>query len=174
MAQENGGTIEDQRDQLVQQLSALTNVSVTQSSDGEVISTGNGTPLVMGGQSFALQTTTGTGGFQQVLDSNGNNITSTIQGGQLGGAIQLRDQVIPGFLTSLNNLASQFAASVNAAQAKGYDSYRRRRPGLLHHSCQRVGRRRHNRCSDQRLANRRQLGWHRRQQWQRRQSSCSG
>jgi flagellar hook-associated protein 1 FlgK len=122
MSQQNGGTIEDQRDQLVQQISTLTGISVTQSSDGEVITTGNGTPLVMGGQSFNLQTTTGSNGFQQVLDSNGNNITSAIQGGQLGGAIQIRDQVIPGFLTSLNTLASQFATSFNAAQTQGYDS----------------------------------------------------
>jgi len=122
VAQQNGGTIEDQRDQLVQQLSTLTGISITQSSDGEVITTGNGTPLVMGSQSFALQTTTGAGGFQQVLDANGNNITTSIQGGQLGGAIQMRDQTIPGFLNSLNDLAGQFAASVNAAQAAGYDS----------------------------------------------------
>ena len=57
-----GGTIEDQRDQLVQQLSALTGISVTQTGDGETITTGNGTPLVMGGQSFSLQTTTGSDG----------------------------------------------------------------------------------------------------------------
>ncbi len=119
---ENGGTIEDQRDQLVQQLSTLTGINVSQSSSGEVITTGNGSPLVIGGQSFSLQTTTGTDGLQQVLDSNGNNITSSIQGGQLGGAIQIRDQVIPGFLNSLNTLASQFATAFNAAQAKGYDS----------------------------------------------------
>jgi flagellar hook-associated protein 1 FlgK len=122
VSQQNGGTIEDQRDELVQQLSTLTGTSITQSSDGEVITTGNGTPLVMGGQSYNLQTTTGSNGFQQVLDSNGNNITSTIQGGQLGGAIQIRDQVIPGFMSSLNTLASQFAASFNTAQEKGYDS----------------------------------------------------
>ncbi len=122
MSQQNGGTIEDQRDALVQQLSTLVGISVTQSSDGEVITTGNGTPLVMGGQSYNLQTTTGSDGFQQVLDSNGNNITSDISGGQLGGAIQIRDQVIPGFLHSLNTLASQFATAFNAAQAQGYDS----------------------------------------------------
>ena len=121
-AANGGGTIEDQRDQLVQQLSALTGVSVTQTSDGETITTGNGTPLVMGGQSFTLQTTTGSDGMQQVLDSNGNNITASLDGGQLGGAIQVRDQVIPGFLTQLNTLASQFATAFNAAQAKGFDS----------------------------------------------------
>jgi flagellar hook-associated protein 1 FlgK len=122
MSQQNGGTIEDQRDQLVQQLSGLVGISITQSSDGEVITTANGSPLVMGNRSFALQTTTGSDGFQQVLDANGNNITASIQGGQLGGAIQTRDQIIPGFLDSLNALATQFADSVNGAQAKGTDS----------------------------------------------------
>lgn len=122
MTQQNGGTIEDQRDQLVQQLSTLVGVSVTQSNDGEVITTGNGTPLVMGGQSYNLQTATGSNGLQQVLDSNGNNITANIQGGQLGGTLQIRDQVIPGFLNSLNTLASQFATAFNTAQTQGYDS----------------------------------------------------
>ena len=121
-AGQDGGTLQDQRDQLVQQLSSLTSVSVTQSSDGEVITTGNGTPLVMGGQSFSLQTTTGSDGMQQVLDANGNNITASLDGGQIGGAIQIRDQVIPGYLSQLNTLASQFAAAFNAAQAQGYDS----------------------------------------------------
>jgi flagellar hook-associated protein 1 len=119
---DNGGTVEDQRDQLVQQLSTLVGISVTQSNSGEVITTGNGTPLVMGGQSYNLQTTTGSDGFQQVLDSNGKNITTDIQGGQLGGAIQVRDQVIPGYLNTLNTLASQSATAFNAAQAEGYDS----------------------------------------------------
>jgi flagellar hook-associated protein 1 len=121
-AGQSGGTVEDQRDELVQQLSQLTGISVTQSSDGEVITTGNGTPLVMGNQSFSLQTTTGSDGMQHVLDSNGTDITSAIQGGQLGGSIQTRDQVIPSYLTQLNTLASQFATAFNAAQAQGYDS----------------------------------------------------
>lgn len=121
---EDGGAIEDQRDQLVQQLSGLTGISITQNEDGsgETITTGNGTPLVIGSQSFTLQTTTGSDGTQQVLDSNGNNVTSSIQGGQLGGAIQVRDATIPGFLSQLNTLATQFAAAVNSAQAQGFDS----------------------------------------------------
>jgi len=121
-AGENGGTVQDQRDQLVQQLSGLTGIAVTQSSNGEVITTGNGTPLVMGSRSFNLQTATGTNGFQQVLDSNGNIITTAIQGGTLGGVIAVRDQTIPGLLTQLNTLASQFATAFNAAQAQGTDS----------------------------------------------------
>jgi flagellar hook-associated protein 1 FlgK len=121
-AGQDGGTVQDQRDQLVQQLSGLTGIQITQSSTGEDITTGNGTPLVLGSQSFNLQTATGATGFQQVEDSNGNDVTSTIQGGTLGGAINIRDQVVPGFEAQLNTLATQFAASFNAAQAKGFDS----------------------------------------------------
>lgn len=121
-AGKDGGTAEDQRDELVSQLSKLTGVTVMQTSDGETITTGNGTPLVMGNQSFSLQTTTGSDGMQHVLDYSGNDITASISGGQLGGAIELRDQVIPGFLTRLNTLASEFTDSFNSAQAQGYDS----------------------------------------------------
>jgi flagellar hook-associated protein 1 FlgK len=120
-AGQDGGTVEDQRDELVQQLSALTGIAVTQSSGGETITTGNGSPLVMGDQSFTLQTTTGSDGMQHVLDSNGTDITSSIQGGTLGGAIQAGN-TLGGFLTQLNTLASQFATAFNSAQAKGYDS----------------------------------------------------
>jgi len=119
---QDGGTVQDQRDQLVQQLSKLTGISVSQSSSGEVITTGNGSPLVVGDQSFSLQTVAGANGFQQVEDSQGTNITTAIQGGQLGGAIQMRDQVIPGYLSQLNTLATQFGNAFNAAQAQGFDS----------------------------------------------------
>jgi flagellar hook-associated protein 1 FlgK len=119
---QDGGTVQDQRDQAVQQLSQLTGISITQSSNGETITTGNGSPLVMGSQSFSLQTTTGSNGTQQVIDASGNNITSSIQGGQLGGAIQIRDQTIPSYMSQLNTLAGQFATAFNAAQAQGYTS----------------------------------------------------
>jgi len=57
----------------------------------------------------------------QDVFSNGQDITSTIQGGNLGGAIQVRDQDIPGLMNQLNTLASQFATAINNAQAQGYD-----------------------------------------------------
>lgn len=118
---QDGGTLEDQQNQLVLQLSALTNVAVTQSNDGVTLSTGNGTPLVVGTQSFNLQTTTGSDGMTHVLDQNGTDITSTLSGGDLGGSIQTRDTTIPGLLNQLNALANQFASAMNTAQASGYD-----------------------------------------------------
>jgi flagellar hook-associated protein 1 FlgK len=114
------GSLLDQENQLINRLSALTNVSETQTSDGLTLTTGNGTALVVGNQSFALQAQTTSSGTEDIF-AQGQDITSTIQGGSLGGTIQVRDQDIPAVLNQLNTLASQFATSFNAAQAKGYD-----------------------------------------------------
>jgi flagellar hook-associated protein 1 len=117
----DAGTLQDQQNQLVLQLSGLTSVAITKTSDGDTLTTGNGTPLVVGNQSYALQTTTGSDGMTHVLDSHGQDITSTLTTGDLGGIIQTRDQTIPSILNQLDTLASQFGTAVNAAQAKGFD-----------------------------------------------------
>jgi flagellar hook-associated protein 1 len=114
------GTLADQETQLIQQLSQLTNVNQIQTENGLTLTTGNGTPLVVGGQSFALQTTSGPAGMTDV-SFQGQDITSSMKGGQLGGNLQIRDTVIPGLLTQLDNLASQFSTSFNSAQASGFD-----------------------------------------------------
>jgi flagellar hook-associated protein 1 len=118
---QDAGSLQDQQDQLVLKLSALTNISVTQTAQGETLSTGNGTALVVGSQSLALKTATGSDGMQHVLDSNGVDITTAISGGDLGGNIQMRDQTIPGLQNQLDTLANQFANAFNAVQAKGFD-----------------------------------------------------
>jgi flagellar hook-associated protein 1 FlgK len=114
------GNLGDQETQLIQQLSQLTNVNQIQTENGLTLTTGNGTPLVVGGQSFALQTTNGPAGMTDI-SSQGQDITSFLQGGQLGGTLQVRDTVIPGLLSQIDTLASQFSTSMNAAQASGYD-----------------------------------------------------
>ncbi|MFY9646871.1 MAG: flagellar hook-associated protein FlgK [Terriglobales bacterium] len=119
-AGQDPGSLGDQETQLIQQLSQLTNVNQIQTEHGLTLTTGNGTPLVVGGQSFALQTSTGASGMTDVY-SQGQDITSTLQGGQLGGNLNVRDNAIPGVLSQLDSLASQFATNMNAAQASGYD-----------------------------------------------------
>jgi len=121
LAGQDPGTIEDQRDQLVSQLSQLTNIQTSSSSDGETVTTGDGTPLVVGNQSFALNTTTGSGGMQEVTQ-NGQDITSSLTGGSLGGTLQVRDSELPTLQTKLDNLASQFSSALNTANQAGFDS----------------------------------------------------
>ncbi len=117
----DGGSVQDQRDQLVLQLSKLTNIRITQDGDGQSITTTGGTPLVVGGKAFALRTTTGTDGNQDIVDQNGNDVTGDIQSGSIGGAIQVRDHMIPDLASQLNTLATQFATATNNAQATGTD-----------------------------------------------------
>ena len=123
--QANGSDASSFKDQLSQvetQLASLTNISITHSNQGDQISTGNGTPLVLGNESFALHTTTAANGNQQILDSNGTDITSAISSGDLGGTITARDTQIPAFQNTLDTLANQFATAFNKAQTQGFDA----------------------------------------------------
>jgi len=114
------GVLMDQENSLIHQLSQLTDVNLIQTEQGLSITTGNGTALVVGGQSFALQASLDSTGLQHIY-SQGQDITGTFKGGQLAGTLQVRDQVIPGLLSQIDNLASQFAGAVNSAQQKGFD-----------------------------------------------------
>jgi flagellar hook-associated protein 1 FlgK len=119
---QNAGSFVDQRDQLVNQLSGLIDVSEIPAGNGSLtLTTTGGTSLVVGTQNFQLSTQPDpTTGFQQVY-SQGSNITSTITGGSLGGAIQARDTTIPSILSSLDSIASNLENSVNAVNQAGTD-----------------------------------------------------
>jgi flagellar hook-associated protein 1 FlgK len=114
------GSVLDQENQLINQLSQLTNVNEIRTEQGLTLTTGDGTALVVGNQSFSLQVGNGTNGMQDVF-AQGQDITATIHGGSLGGAIEARDQDIPGIIGQVNTLASDFATSFNTAQGMGYD-----------------------------------------------------
>jgi len=115
------GAIEDQRDVLIGQLAQIANISVIQTDQGVTITASDGTALVVAGQNFALQSSPDSSGNQQVYAADGENITSSLQGGQLGGFLAVRDQFLPGLFSSLDDLASGLADNFNAAQQQGFD-----------------------------------------------------
>ena len=117
---QEAGTFIDQRDVLINQLSGLIDVSEIKSDSGITLTTSNGTALVSGTRSFALTTQPGASGVQHIL-SQGNDITSTLTSGALGGLIEVRDQKIPGLLTSLDTLASGLSTAFNNANTTGFD-----------------------------------------------------
>lgn len=120
-AGQNSGTTTDQLHEVESQLAALTNITVVHTTQGDTITTGTGTALVLGNQSYALQTATAAHGNLQIMDSNGTNITSQLSSGDLGGVLEVRDTQVPSLLTSLDTLANQFATAFNSAQTNGYD-----------------------------------------------------
>jgi flagellar hook-associated protein 1 FlgK len=118
----NAGPFIDQRQQLINQLSNYVDVSEIDAGNGSItLTTSNGTPLVVGGQSFALTTKADpTTGYQDIY-SGSNNITSQLTSGQLAGQLQIRDQEIPGIQNSLDTLAYNLSNAVNTQQQAGYD-----------------------------------------------------
>jgi flagellar hook-associated protein 1 FlgK len=120
---QNSGTLEDQRNTLIQQMSQLIDVSQIQGSDGSIeVSTALGAALVVGGQQFNLQVATNAStGQNEILSSTGKDLTSSITGGQLGGLLRVRDQEIPSLTSKLDTLASGIANAVNTTQAAGTD-----------------------------------------------------
>ena len=117
---ENAGSLIDQRTQAIDQLSSLVDVSVIPSDNTLTLTTANGAPLVIGQQSFQLQTQTNSSGLHDIY-SQGNDITSQIISGQLGGTLQARDQQIPAIQTQLDTLTAGLATAVNTVQAGGVD-----------------------------------------------------
>ncbi len=118
----DAGTLEDQRQQDLSQLSQLIGINrVTTENNGLEITTTSGQLLVSGSQSYQLTTGTADGVTDFFL--GGNDITSGLMtgGGQLGGYLTARDQDIPNVLSSLDQLAYNISTSVNAANNSGTD-----------------------------------------------------
>ncbi len=121
-SEEDGGSIADQRDQLTTQLAALTGVTSTTTQSTPSLSVAGGSPLVVNGTAYALQVAQGSDGTTHILDARGKDITVSLTGGSLGGALTMRDTSIPQISKSLDTLATQFATAMNAAQAQGFDA----------------------------------------------------
>ena len=118
----DAGTLEDQRQQDLTQLSQLIGINqVTTENNGLSITTTSGQLLVSEGQNFQLTTGTVDGATDFFL--GGTDITSQLAtgGGQLGGNLTARDVDIPGALTSLDQLAYSISTSVNAQNNSGTD-----------------------------------------------------
>jgi len=119
---QNPGPFVDQRQQLINQLSNLVDVSEINAGNGSLtLTTSSGAPLVVGGQSFAISTQTDPTTSLQDIYSQGSNLTANITGGELAGQLQVRDQEIPSIQNSLDTLASSLANAVNTQHQAGFD-----------------------------------------------------
>jgi flagellar hook-associated protein 1 len=120
----DAGTLEDQRQQDLQQLSQLIGIhQIKTENNGIEITTSNGALLVAGNQSFSLSTASVSGSLQ-VYDSEGNDITSSLTsgGGQIGGLLTVSIQDIPQMQSALDTLAYDLGAAVNTQNEAGSDA----------------------------------------------------
>jgi flagellar hook-associated protein 1 FlgK len=119
-------TARDRQAVVLETLTQLLDVNVIQRSDGGVdVSLGNGRALVVGTSVFELSaSTTGPSGFAAILTSGADvitDVTAEITGGQIGGLLQIRDVLVPGYAARLDALAHGVASGVNGLTTTGFD-----------------------------------------------------
>jgi flagellar hook-associated protein 1 FlgK len=116
------GSLQDQRDEDLTNLSNLIDTAIVYNNDGTVsVTSTNGALLVAGNQSDALTTQMNSSTGMHDVYAQGTDITSSIAGGELQGYINARDNSIPSARSSLDNLAAGLISAVNQQQNSGYD-----------------------------------------------------
>jgi len=118
----DAGTLEDQRQQDLSQLSKLIGINqITTENNGLSITTTSGQLLVSEGSSFQL--TTGSAGGVTHFYVGTTDVTSQLAsgGGELGGYLTARDQDIPSVMNSLDQLAFSVSTQVNTLNDSGTD-----------------------------------------------------
>ncbi len=118
----NANDLRDQRDQLVLELSELTDLSVTEESNGGYTITVGGHTLVDGTaytyDSLQLDMSGGTPVYQ--WNNGGSPTAATITEGQLAGLADAWNYQ-NSYASDLWNFATNFATAVNTEHANGYD-----------------------------------------------------
>ncbi|MEW6677096.1 MAG: flagellar hook-associated protein FlgK [Pseudomonadota bacterium] len=120
--------LRDQRDQLLAELNKLVNVTTLEQGDGMVnVFIGSGQALVVGNSANSMSTTldpSDTSSRIPVLNVAGSTVqldSRLVSGGELGGILAQREEVLIPALDDLNRIAMGLAGSVNALHRAGYD-----------------------------------------------------
>jgi flagellar hook-associated protein 1 len=118
----------DQRDQLVDQLSQYVSVHTATESNGSMdVYIGTGQALVTGGNAAKMSTVPGTYDASELgiaISGGGGtpaDITSEISGGELGGLLSARTQVLDPARNAIGQVSVAVATIVNQQQRSGMD-----------------------------------------------------
>lgn len=117
----------DKRDEAVRELSELVGVTVVEQDGSYNLFIGNGQPLVMGGTASTLSavpSSTDPTRYAMELSQNGDSsmdVTSSLTGGQIGGLLRYREEVLDTTLNDLGRLALVVSDQVNSQLGQGLD-----------------------------------------------------
>jgi flagellar hook-associated protein 1 FlgK len=111
----------DKRDEELRKLSELVSLQIVNQDDGDVnVFIGNGQPLVVGTQVSSFSVTND--GKIQIKSNNAvMDITNQISGGQIGGLLHFRDEVLFPTMNELGRIALAMADEFNTQQQQGID-----------------------------------------------------
>ena len=114
--------LRDTRQQLLEQLSNLADISYFETESSSItVTTRQGGLLVLGNENRELALTRSAEGPFLSVQLNGANITDSLKSGELGGLINLRDNVLSGYLNALDDMAATLTARVNEQHTQGSD-----------------------------------------------------
>ena len=119
----------DSRDQVLREMAQITRISVSESANGTAtVSIGtnsSGAVIVDGLKSVPVGINylagTPSGSVVQLSPYKDPTNLSGLIGGELGGVLAFRDQMLTPAVNQLDDIASQFISQVNTAHAKGMD-----------------------------------------------------
>ncbi len=109
----------DKRNGLLTELATLIDVrTFEQSNGGLTVLTSTGSLLVYGADAYALEQNQ-----QRIIAvdamGNGVDLTDRIEGGKLGGWLEMRDEILPKYRNDLDAMTEEFIWSVNQVHSQG-------------------------------------------------------
>ncbi len=126
IAGQNANDLRDQRDNLLNSLAEKIDITTIKGDFGQVsVLIGGGKPLVEA-KAYTLRgvADADNSGFLNVVLDPGNgattDVTASITGGRLKGLINLRDNVVPGYINQLDQMAAAVVNEVNQQHQIGY------------------------------------------------------
>lgn len=115
----------DQRDRLLTELAEMVNVTTIEQDDGQYnVTIGHGQLLVAGDTALALTTVPNQLDATQLeiaYTTGGATVSSAISGGEIGGIMKFRDEVLGPAMNGLGRVAATLAQSFNALHRGGMD-----------------------------------------------------
>jgi flagellar hook-associated protein 1 FlgK len=113
--------LRDERDVLIDELSTISSVDVSEQLDGSVTVMMSSQVLVQGDTARQIELAGGSrGGESQRLVWEGTNHSVVIDGGVLEGYVSVRDEYIESYLSDLDTLAESLVTEVNRVHSAGH------------------------------------------------------
>ncbi len=118
----NTGSISDQRDQYISQLSELIGIQTQNREGGVVDVTAGGMLLVVESMPYQLQSGMNINGDVGLSVEGSPDYNSNITGGKVGGLLSLKNTLVSNIQTKLNSLATAIRQEINQYHVQGVGS----------------------------------------------------